>query len=97
MLRLLVVLGLLLNAVNLVAGVVPLTAKEVSLMLRSGYSSQAVLQELSKRKFADTFDSSLEKEFIKAGAKESLIDAFRIIDDADLVGTYRRKMAALLF
>src|SRR4249920_1511794 len=28
--------------------------------------------------------------------KKSLIDAFRIIDDADLVGTYRRKMAALL-
>ena len=30
-------------------------------------------------------------------AKRSLIDAFRVIDDADLVGTYRRKMAALLF
>jgi putative thioredoxin len=29
--------------------------------------------------------------------KKSLIDAFRIIDDADLVGTYRRKMASLLF
>ena len=30
-------------------------------------------------------------------AKRTLIDAFRIIDDADLVGAYRRKMAALLF
>jgi putative thioredoxin len=29
--------------------------------------------------------------------KKTLIDAFRIIDDADLVGKYRRKMAALLF
>ena len=29
--------------------------------------------------------------------KKSLIDAFRIIDDADLVGAYRRKMASLLF
>ena len=29
--------------------------------------------------------------------KKTLIDAFRIIDDADLVGTYRRKMASLLF
>jgi putative thioredoxin len=29
--------------------------------------------------------------------KKSLIDAFRILDDADLVGTYRRKMASLLF
>jgi putative thioredoxin len=29
--------------------------------------------------------------------KKTLIDAFRIIDDADLVGSYRRKMASLLF
>jgi len=29
--------------------------------------------------------------------KKTLIDAFRVIDDVDLVGTYRRKMAALLF
>jgi putative thioredoxin len=29
--------------------------------------------------------------------KRTLIDAFRIIDDAELVGIYRRKMAALLF
>ena len=29
--------------------------------------------------------------------KKTLIDAFRVIDDADLVGTYRRKMASLLF
>ena len=30
-------------------------------------------------------------------AKKSLIDAFRVIDDPDLVGAYRRKMASLLF
>ena len=30
-------------------------------------------------------------------AKKSLIDAFRIIEDEDLVGAYRRKMASLLF
>lgn len=29
--------------------------------------------------------------------RRSLIDAFRIIEDADLVGTYRRRMASLLF
>jgi putative thioredoxin len=29
--------------------------------------------------------------------RKALIDAFRIIDDDDLVGTYRRKMASLLF
>lgn len=30
-------------------------------------------------------------------AKRSLIDAFRLIEDADLVGRYRRRMASLLF
>lgn len=30
-------------------------------------------------------------------AKRSLIDAFRVIDDPDLVSNYRRKMASLLF
>lgn len=29
--------------------------------------------------------------------KKTLIDAFRVIEDEDLVGTYRRKMSALLF
>ena len=29
--------------------------------------------------------------------KQALIDAFRIVEDEDLVGTYRRKMASLLF
>jgi putative thioredoxin len=30
-------------------------------------------------------------------AKRSLIDAFRIIEDPELVGAYRRRMASLLF
>ena len=30
-------------------------------------------------------------------AKKALIDAFRIVEDEDLVGQYRRKMASLLF
>ena len=42
-------------------------------MLRSGYSSEAVLQELSKRKFADTLDSTSKEQLIKAGASKSLI------------------------
>lgn len=29
--------------------------------------------------------------------KRALIDAFRVVDDADLVGVYRRKMSSLLF
>jgi putative thioredoxin len=30
-------------------------------------------------------------------AKRSLIDAFRVVEDADLVGAYRRRMASVLF
>ena len=30
-------------------------------------------------------------------AKKALIDAFRVVEDEDLVGQYRRKMASLLF
>ena len=51
----------------------PLTIKDVSLMLRSGYSSEAVLEELSKRKFADTFDSASKEQLVKVGASKSLI------------------------
>ena len=38
-----------------------------------------------------------DRSYGDALAKKSLIDAFRVIDDADLVGNYRRKMASLLF
>ena len=58
---------------GLTAGLAPLTVKEVSLMLRSGYSSEVVLQELSKRKFADTLDSTSEEQLAKLGASKSLI------------------------
>ena len=59
------------------ASALPLTAKEIGLMLRSGYSSEAVLRELSTRRFGDSFDSEVEKELVRAGANSSLIDALR--------------------
>ncbi len=46
-------------------------------MLRSGYSDSAVLNELSVRRFADTFDPAVEQRLVKAGARESLINALR--------------------
>ena len=58
---------------GLTAGLAPLTLKEVSLMLRSGYSSEIVLQELSRRKFAETLDSTSEQQLVKLGASKSLI------------------------
>ena len=67
----------LIGAGYLVAAVLPLTGKELSLMLRSGYSSEVVIRELAARKFADSFDSVLEKELEKSGASQPLIQALR--------------------
>lgn len=80
--RLLVVLLLLASAGHVFPGIVPLTTKEMGLMLRSGYSSAAVMRELSERHFADTFDSAVEKQLQQAGANPALLDALRS-------GTYR--------
>src|SRR6266567_7402965 len=55
----------------------PLTVKDVSLMLRAGYSSGAVLQELSARHFADTLDSAKETMLTQAGAAPALISAMK--------------------
>ena len=59
------------------AGALPLTEKEISLMLRSGYSNEAVIHELSTRHFADTFDAATEKQLGQAGANAALLDALR--------------------
>ena len=75
--RSLFALGFALTVCPSLASVTPLTTSEVSLMLRCGYSNDAVLQELATRKFADTFDSTSEKQLVQAGANQSLISALR--------------------
>jgi len=55
----------------------PLTTKEVSLMLRAGYSSEAVQQELSVRRFAGPCDATAEKALRDAGAAAALVDALK--------------------
>jgi len=59
------------------SGQVPLTVKEISLMLRTGYSSDAVLKELSVRHFADAIDASNQTLLQHSGASPALIDALR--------------------
>ena len=59
------------------AGQLPLTIKEISLMLRTGYSSGAVLKELSARHFADTFTATEEHSLQQIGASPDLLDALR--------------------
>ena len=39
----------------------------------------------------------LDRNFEEGLPRKALIDAFNVIEDADLVGTYRRKMSSLLF
>lgn len=59
------------------AAALPLTSKDVSLMLRSGYSSVTVMEELSKRHFGDTLDAVKESALVKVGATPALIDALK--------------------
>src|SRR6476619_4572582 len=55
----------------------PLTLKDVSLMLRSGYSSAAVEKELAERHFLGGLDAPGEKSLVEAGATPALIAALK--------------------
>lgn len=55
----------------------PLTLKEISLMLRSGFSSDAIIHDLGKRRFAETVDDSAATTLLKAGASPALILALK--------------------
>jgi nucleoredoxin len=55
----------------------PLTTKEVTLMLRAGFSSEGVQRELSIRCFADPYDAAAEKALREAGAAAALVDALK--------------------
>ena len=46
-------------------------------MLRSGFSSEAVQQELSARRFAGSYDAATEKALKDAGAAPALVDALK--------------------
>jgi len=39
----------------------------------------------------------IDRSFRDNLPKKALIDAFRVIEDEDLVGRYRRRMSSLLF
>src|SRR5881227_4192951 len=75
MLRGLIAVLLLVSPFIAKAGQLPLTAKEIGLMLRAGYSNSAVMEELTKRRFLDTVDPDKESSLIKSGASPELIEA----------------------
>jgi nucleoredoxin len=72
-----VYLGFTLLVFAVQAGQLPLTVSEIGLMLRSGYPSKTVMQELSTRHLADTVDEAKEKTLVKAGASAELIAALK--------------------
>ena len=70
-------------------------------MLRSGFSSEIVLQELSKRKFADTLDSASQEQLVQAGASQSLISTLQSgayqLSAAEMRGWQKQKPTAQVF
>lgn len=57
------------------AGPVPLTNKEMVLMLRSGYSSESVFAELQNRRVLEPFDPAVKKAMVEFGASAQLLTA----------------------
>jgi nucleoredoxin len=55
----------------------PLTWKDVSLMLRSGYSSDAVEREVATRHFLGPLDATGEKNLVQAGASVALVGGLK--------------------
>jgi len=78
-----------------VAGLLPLTTSELSLMLRSGYTIHTIEGELTTRHFADELDEAKRKQLLKAGATPELLEAIEsgkfAVPNEDLEKT-RRKM-----
>lgn len=66
-----------LAGLGLASNLAPLTQKDVSLMLRSGYSSDAVERELASRHFIGTLDATGEKTLAQEGASPSLISGLK--------------------
>ena len=53
----------------------PLTVKDVDLMLRSGYSSEALMRELAVRHLVGTCDDETKKLLAQSGASPALVQA----------------------
>jgi hypothetical protein len=81
-----------------IADAVPLTAKEIGLMLRSGYSSDTILHDLSARHFAGPLDPSSEAELRQLNASPKLLDDLksgRFDATADQLTQAQQKVAAI--
>ena len=66
-----------LAALGFAGNLPPMTVKDISLMLRSGYSSEAVEREVTARHFAGTLDAIAEKNLAQAGASPALVNGLK--------------------
>lgn len=77
--RILLLAMLLLQSVAFVAAgkLAPLSAKDISLMLRSGYSLAETEKETRARRFSDNIDAAAEKALLEAGATPAFLAALK--------------------
>ncbi len=69
--------GLWLLLASATAGTQPVTVKELSLMLRGGYTGADVLHETAGRPLLEPLDAAAEKSLRQAGADTAFIDTLR--------------------
>lgn len=87
-------------AVTSAAGSLPLTNKEIMLLLRSGYSSDSVLMEVQSRHVLDRLDPAAKKSMIEFGANGQLVAALESGtytvsgSDADQARAHQAEVAA---
>ena len=55
----------------------PLTVKEMSMMLRNGYSADAIEKDLATRHFIEPIDATTEKALVQSGATAALVAALK--------------------
>ncbi len=75
----------------------PMTVKEISLMLRSGYSAAAIEKDLTTRYFIETIDVASEKALAQSGASVAFIASLksgRFAVPAAEVAAVQREMEA---
>ena len=66
-----------LTALSVYGSSAPLTTNEIGLMIRTGYTSQTILEELVSRRFADSLDAAKESQLLRAGASPELVLALK--------------------
>ena len=94
-LGLMLALGLLSPGAQAAVGPQPVTVKELSLMLRGGYTGDDVLREIAGRPLLEPLDPAAEKSLVEAGADPRFINALKVshraLSDDESAATRQRQ------